>query len=101
MNRAERIRRRERYKAKVLRITRLWWSSWTKDEAAVGRIVNHGLQVCSCYMCGNPRRYNKGAMTMQERRAEETFLQEQLDWYEHSADNREVGGSNPSSCTKH
>lgn len=32
------------------------------------RSANH-LALCSCYMCGNPRRYS-GEQTMQERRAE-------------------------------
>ena len=38
------------------------------DARAVGRYANHGLQICSCYMCGNPRR--TGAVSMQERRAQ-------------------------------
>ncbi len=34
---------------------------------ALARYANH-LAVCSCWMCGNPRKYN-GDETMQERRA--------------------------------
>ena len=33
----------------------------------VGKLA-HARQVCSCWMCGNPRRY-LGARTLQERRA--------------------------------
>lgn len=34
--------------------------------------ANH-LAVCSCFMCGNPRRYFKNEKTMQERRADIAF----------------------------
>lgn len=70
MGRAERRHQRERIKANVLRVSKNWRQIWTKDDAAVGRLVNHGLQICSCYMCGNPRRYD-GGPTMQERKAGE------------------------------
>jgi hypothetical protein len=40
---------------------------WRK-KAQVGRYVNHGLAICSCTMCGNPRRHF-GEPTLQERRA--------------------------------
>ena len=70
MSRAERRHQIDRKKAKVMRVLRSWSPpSPKRDSSAIGRFVNHGLQVCSCYMCGNPRRHNKGAMTMQERRA--------------------------------
>lgn len=32
------------------------------------RLAAHG-KLCSCYMCGNPRRHN-GEITMQERKAD-------------------------------
>ena len=61
-------------KAKVRRVAKLWRPIWTKDAAAIGRLANHGLQVCSCWMCGNPRRHHGGMkyakLTMQERRAQ-------------------------------
>ncbi len=36
-------------------------------HVAHARFANH-LTVCSCWMCGNPRKFN-GGETMQERRA--------------------------------
>jgi hypothetical protein len=73
MSRERRIADRERIRARVRRVTQHWRAIWTKDAAAVGRLVNHGLQVCSCYICGNPRRHSKGdaALTMAERRQAE------------------------------
>ncbi len=38
------------------------------DARATGRLV-HTRQLCSCWMCGNPRRY-LGEATLQERRAQ-------------------------------
>ena len=67
MGRAERRHQRERIKAKVVRVVASWNEAWRRDAKAIGRYVNHGLQVCSCYMCGNPRRHN-GGPTMQERK---------------------------------
>ena len=45
--------------------------------------------VCSCEMCGNPRRYNK-EVTFQEKKAPVAQLDERLFC------NQRVGGSNPS-----
>jgi len=70
MGRAERIAQRNRIKQRVLRTISLWHGDWRRDAKAIGRYINHGLQICSCYMCGNPRKYHKGAKTMQELRAE-------------------------------
>ena len=39
---------------------------WTTDPRNAGLFANHG-KVCSCWMCGNPRKL--GEITMQERRA--------------------------------
>jgi len=42
---------------------------WT-DPKAIARFKEQP-KVCSCYMCGNPRRYEKGLnrLTVQERKA--------------------------------
>lgn len=40
--------------------------SWNTTERNAGLFANHGT-LCSCWMCGNPRRY--GALTLQEHRA--------------------------------
>lgn len=73
--RARRRHDRKRCRAKVLRVVKLWHDGWRRDARAVGRYTNHGLQVCSCWQCGNPRRFGKGGahwggrLTLQERRA--------------------------------
>jgi hypothetical protein len=41
---------------------------WSTTERNAGVFANHG-KVCSCWMCGNPRR-KLGLLTMQERRAD-------------------------------
>lgn len=41
-------------------------------RGALGRVVNTAAG-CSCFMCGNPRRYFK-ERTLQERRAENIFM---------------------------
>jgi hypothetical protein len=39
---------------------------WQSTPKQAGIFANHG-KVCSCWMCGNPRRY-LGEQTIQERR---------------------------------
>jgi hypothetical protein len=69
--RANRRAQRERIKNKVIRLIRDIWRApdIVKDEGYVGSLVNHGAQICSCPMCGNPRRHF-GEKTPQEKRHE-------------------------------
>ena len=62
-----RIRDSRRMKAKALIVAKISWSYVNPDRA-----VKHAdyLAVCSCTMCGNPRRHF-GARTLQELRAME------------------------------
>jgi hypothetical protein len=62
MKRAVRRSHRERVKAKVLRVL-----PYCTPETAAYLADNR--TPCSCWMCGNPRRYAKGRerITMQER----------------------------------
>lgn len=60
MGLARRRNDQQRMKAKARRV-------YPHDKAA--KAANH-LKVCSCHMCGNPRRYWPGEKTMQERKAE-------------------------------
>lgn len=59
-NRAERLAHKQRVKAK------------RRDYFTVGTAHNHETPaVCSCWMCGNPRKYadsKQAALTMQERK---------------------------------
>lgn len=77
-SRSRRRQDRKRIRARVLRIVKLWHDGWPRDERAVGRYLNHGLQTCSCWQCGNPRRFSKGGvygggrLTLRERRAVES-----------------------------
>lgn len=46
------------------------YSHWDDNGRKAGYLLNNSKR-CSCYMCGNPRVYNKGkpeALTIQERR---------------------------------
>lgn len=49
----------------------------------VGMVLQHPC-VCSCSMCGNPRRHGGWAgerITMQERRADDDFKDQMDDWF--------------------
>jgi hypothetical protein len=70
MDRATRRAQKERNKARIRKAIVSTWScgddpAWV--ERTVARMANHG-KLCSCYMCGNPRRHH-GELTMQERRS--------------------------------
>lgn len=70
-DRATRRAQKSRNKARVRRLLVTTWHSAASDPEWVARttarMANHG-KLCSCYMCGNPRRHF-GDVTMQERRA--------------------------------
>ena len=67
MDRSERRHHAQRVKAKFYR-KQSAHEAWTNDARMAGMYANHG-KVCSCSMCGNPRRYFH-MLTMQERRAD-------------------------------
>lgn len=66
--RERRIRDSERMKAKAVKYAKQYTSLYAGD---IKRAVKHAdyLAVCSCSMCGNPRRY-WGKPTMQEIKAD-------------------------------
>lgn len=63
--RERRIRDSKRMKAKAVRLAKRSWGYYNPDRA-----IKHAdyLAVCSCSMCGNPRRHF-GKRTFQEIRA--------------------------------
>lgn len=65
MPRAQRRHDTSRVKARFYRKQRLH-ARWTTNQRNAGLFANHG-KVCSCWMCGNPRK--QGDLTMQEKRA--------------------------------
>lgn len=65
MPRAQRLHDTSRVKARFYRKQRLH-AYWTTNQRNAGLFANHG-KVCSCWMCGNPRK--QGDLTMQEKRA--------------------------------
>lgn len=66
MSRAKRRHDTRRIKARFYLKQRAQ-ECWATDARNAGLFANHG-KVCSCWMCGNPRRL--GCLTMQERRAD-------------------------------
>ncbi|WP_152389715.1 hypothetical protein [Azotobacter salinestris] len=66
MDRSERRHHEQRIKARFYR-KQHGYERWPTDKRHAGLFAHHG-KVCSCWMCGNPRRY-WGELTMQERRA--------------------------------
>jgi hypothetical protein len=62
--RAMRIHHRERIKNKVKNYHR---GAHKDDERYIG-ILSNTRQPCSCYACGNPRKYSN-RLTVQERKA--------------------------------
>jgi hypothetical protein len=65
--RERRIRDKQRMKAKARRVSRLWRSYYDGDSSRAMKHADY-LAVCSCSMCGNPRRWF-GERTMQEKKA--------------------------------
>ncbi len=65
--RAERRHHQRRMKVKAKRIVND--NGFPEYANECHKIANH-LTVCSCYMCGNPRKHT-GEVTMQERKAHE------------------------------
>jgi hypothetical protein len=47
--------------------------TWEASDRDAGVFANHG-KVCSCWMCGNPRKY--GELTLQERKADAPIVEE-------------------------
>jgi hypothetical protein len=51
------------------------WEDVFLARESFARRTHNNITVCSCYLCGNGRKYNK-SMTVQEARAEEAARQE-------------------------
>jgi hypothetical protein len=66
MTRAQRRHDTRRVKERFKQIQKT--KDWDASEKHAGVFANHG-KVCSCWMCGNPRR-KLGLLTMQELRAD-------------------------------
>ena len=64
---AWRRQQEEKKKRKVVKYYDKWW--WDESPRMVGKKA-HTPAMCSCYMCGNPRKYWK-EKTIQEKRKEE------------------------------
>ncbi|MBD1589766.1 hypothetical protein [Pseudomonas typographi] len=65
MTRAQRRHDTRRMKARFKQIQKA--KDWVASAKNAGVFANHG-KVCSCWMCGNPRKL--GELTMQEKRAD-------------------------------
>ena len=59
---------RRNHESRIKQRVRQYYGGYAKDKPRdLGRIA-HARQLCSCWMCGNPRRY-LGERSLQERRA--------------------------------
>lgn len=65
--RAERRHHKDRVRSRALRLFAGPLSGRNPDYA---HVVADNITVCSCWMCGNPRRHYR-ELTIQERRADE------------------------------
>ena len=69
-------RHQERRIKQRVRTVLIRWRAWARDTRfereigpdEVGRYAHHGLAICSCPLCGNPRRHF-GDLPIQELRA--------------------------------
>jgi len=61
------IRRKHIARLKKARKNYYYWPEHSLDERQLGMIVNT-VPMCSCWMCGNPRRHLK-ELTIQEQKA--------------------------------
>ncbi|KFI24206.1 hypothetical protein CG51_18560 [Haematobacter missouriensis] len=60
----------DRRRADLARMKKKALKVYPHDKRATSA---NNLKVCSCWMCGNPRRYS-GEMTIQERRAHDARM---------------------------
>lgn len=73
-SRAVRRHHRDRLKARARKIFKSWFSSsydpgWNKTLEYHVNVRWNNMQMCSCYSCGNPRRFcGRNDLTMQEKR---------------------------------
>ena len=62
---------RRHHESRIKQRVRHYYGGYAKDKPRqLGRIA-HARQLCSCWMCGNPRRYLK-ERSLQERRASQS-----------------------------
>jgi hypothetical protein len=78
--RAERRHHRERMKARAAHFFDIQWEKNKHPDVYQHRLVRRidTPARCSCWMCGNPRRYSCGAerKTIQERKADQIMKDE-------------------------
>jgi hypothetical protein len=88
MDRALRRHHSRRIKALFYRYmkARIW--EWAVTPGEAGVFANHG-KACSCWMCGNPRRY-LGEPTLQERRNSEAHLTQSYQYSFEDKDSTEL-----------
>lgn len=72
MKRALRRQQFERVKNRVKHISHNVLNYKPSEEELSKLAQVHGVK-CSCYMCGNPRKWDKNNVTMQELRVNENF----------------------------
>lgn len=73
--RGNRRHHNERLKERAKKILKQkFWSQPRDIDQVAAKSFNH-LKNCSCYMCGNPRKYSN-EQTLQEMRNNEVFSQE-------------------------
>lgn len=71
MKNSEGLAYRRAHVARLKHVRKFYWAAWQKTAKQLGKIV-HTPALCSCYMCGNPRRYDK-ERTIQEYKQFEQF----------------------------
>lgn len=73
---------RRHHSDRIKKVRRLYWGMKIGEESAPDErrlgIVASTAALCSCHMCGNPRRYwkTKDALTVQEQRLFQDLLQD-------------------------
>ena len=70
----ENVRIRARKGKRICKNVYRYWGEYQWTARNVG-MIGTTPTMCSCFMCGNPRKYAKGAerLTMQERRDKESI----------------------------
>lgn len=65
--------------ARIKKARKSYFSYWTPSAVRLGKLV-HTAKACSCYMCGNPRRYWEED-TIQEQRFDERCIYENVELF--------------------
>ncbi len=81
MKSTKRALRRHHRQRMIRRVMRIWGVQWVDEDEEARRLralrLYNNMSKCSCWICGNPRRY-EGRPTLQEKRQLLAALEDEM-----------------------